>query len=256
MNACSVVKTTMLFPTVIFVTMGIIGCASPKATNNREAMPLTVAKAVPVPAVEKKRDIRAENIQRLLSAAEDALVAKRFTTPVQDNAYDRYQAVLMMDAGNQRALAGIQAIFSKYASMTRSAIRQGDFTKARSKLEKARFVDSHNADLSQLTNELVIAQRQHVPRPQTAVAAVTKNKNEVILNVASLSQRDDALVEQLQSLAVNVKEKDESVLIYARNDAEGRWIYKKMAEAVIGYRLRGDMRIGKKPKIQILPPID
>ncbi|MGI1680209.1 MAG: hypothetical protein K6L75_15825 [Cellvibrionaceae bacterium] len=246
-------KTTALLTMTVAILSVATGCASSKKANNNQTEKMPVAA---VPVVEKKRDIKGENIQRLLSAAEDALAANRLTTPVEDNAYDRYQAVLMMDVDNQRAQAGIQSIFSRYASLTRSAIRQGNYSKARSRLERARSVDSRHIDLKRLSNELTAAQKKRLPRPETKVAAVEKKNNEIVLNTARLSKRDEQLVSELQLLAVELKEKDESILIYARNDAEGRWIYKKMAEAVIGYRLRGDMRIGKNPKIRILPPID
>ncbi|MGH1471051.1 MAG: hypothetical protein ACRBCS_07645 [Cellvibrionaceae bacterium] len=247
-------KTATLLTVSVVFALGATGCATSKKTSSKHVEKASVVTTAPV--VVQKRDIRAENIQRLLSAADDALAVNRLTTPVQDNAYDRYQAVLMMDAQNERAEAGIQAIFSRYASLTRSAIRQGDYSKARSRLQKARFVDSRHVDLKRLSNELASSQRERAPQPAKKVAAVAKNEDEIILNASSLTRRDEELVDQLQSLAIDLKEKDESILIFARNDAEGRWIYKKMAEAVIGYRLRGDMRIGKKPKIQILPPID
>ena len=41
-------------------------------------------------------------------------------------------------------------------------------------------------------------------------------------------------------------------VIVARNDAEGRWIYKSMQQAIEGYRLRGNIKMGKRPKVTLI----
>lgn len=234
----------------VCILLGVSACTNPKV-EKQAVTTMPALQPAPPP-----RDIRGENIQRLLSAAEDALLENRLTTPVEDNAFDRYQAVLMMDANNERAQAGIDAIVEKYAGLSRSAMRRGNYSDARAFIEKARTVDSSSNVIPRLRNELAAAQRTVKPPVKAPVQTVTRTDSEVLLDAKSLSGRGDEIVDQLQSLAVELREKDESILIFARNDAEGRWIYKKMAEAVIGYRLRGDMRISQQPKIQILPPIE
>jgi hypothetical protein len=57
-------------------------------------------------------------------------------------------------------------------------------------------------------------------------------------------------------VAQRVRESDETVLILARTDAEGRWIYKVMRESVGEYRIRGDIRITREPALVLQPPIE
>lgn len=60
----------------------------------------------------------------------------------------------------------------------------------------------------------------------------------------------------LEQLARRVSQSDESIMIYARNDAEGRWIYKTMKDAVGDYRIRGDIRISRQPALELLSPME
>jgi len=76
------------------------------------------------------------------------------------------------------------------------------------------------------------------------------------LDKTALSNRDRVMVAQLQSLGLRVKDTREYVLIHARSDAEGRWIYQQMRNASKGYRLRGDIRRSKTPKVILQPPLD
>ncbi len=61
---------------------------------------------------------------------------------------------------------------------------------------------------------------------------------------------------QLAALASRVQESKEYVLIYARNDAEGRWVYQQMREASEDYRLRGNIKRHKKPRIVLDAPLE
>ena len=80
--------------------------------------------------------------------------------------------------------------------------------------------------------------------------------NEFPLAEAALTAQSADVVDYLQAIARRARQEDESLLIVARSDAEGRWIYQQMRQAVQGYRLRGDIKLGKRPKVLLLPPID
>jgi hypothetical protein len=73
--------------------------------------------------------------------------------------------------------------------------------------------------------------------------------------VRALAARDPKLSESLQALALKVQRNDNAIVIVSRSDAEGRWIYQEMKKALPGYRLRGDIRIGKIPKIVLQDPL-
>lgn len=58
-----------------------------------------------------------------------------------------------------------------------------------------------------------------------------------------LKARDEQIKSLLSSVAERVKQHNERVIIYARNDEEGRWIYQTMKSFAGDYRIRGDIRI-------------
>lgn len=195
----------------------------------------------------------ADDVRDLLAAAEAALAADKLTTPLHDNAFDRFQAVLLLDPDNAQARSGIQQVFGRYTSMIRGALARNDLGRARAMLERARLVQRDHPTLDELETQIA-ALREKLGQQSSTVGS--GDAREFILDSGQLDRKAQQLVERLQELAVQVKESDESLLIIARNDAEGRWIYQRMSEGVPEYRLRGDIQLGRTPKILILPPID
>ena len=84
-------------------------------------------------------------INELLNKADQDLAADRLTTPVHNNAYDRYRAVLLLDQGNQRASLGIRAIAERYVAISRIHLKRGQFSQARRRLQQAIDVNGKNA---------------------------------------------------------------------------------------------------------------
>lgn len=211
------------------------------------------AETPPAPDTAFARHTVDDDVRELLKAAEAALAADRLTTPIHDNAFDRFQAVLLLRPGNEQAESGLQQIFARYVGMVRGALAAGNLDSARVLMERARLVNRDNPMLADLEVEMD-AVRQQLAR--TAEKTDVADEKEILLNVENLDRRSEAVVAKLQKLASQVKETDETLLIVARNDAEGRWIYQRMSEGVPHYRLRGDIQLGRIPKILLLPPID
>lgn len=192
-----------------------------------------------------------DDVRQLLAGAERALAEDRLTTPEHDNAFDRFQAVLLLRPGNEQAKSGLQLIFTRYMSLARSALARSQPGAARALAERARLVDRDNPLLAELTEEIASAQQR-----QAKITGGPANEKEIFLDTTNLDRRDDSVVEKLHLLANQIRESEETLLIVARSDAEGRWIYQRMSEGVPNYRLRGDIRLGREPKILLLPPIE
>lgn len=189
-------------------------------------------------------------VSSLLRRAEDAVEENRLTTPLEDNALDRYRAVLVIDADNAEAKSGLDNIVSRYLHWARTNIDRNDLTRAAIMLTRAEAVDPDNSQVGVMRTEI----RQKAPqvletRPQAA------RDNEWPLDRARLDSRHPRLVSELAVLARRLKLSGETMLIVARNDSEGRWIYKQMRTAVPGYRLRGNIELGRAPKVVIQPSI-
>jgi hypothetical protein len=60
----------------------------------------------------------------------------------------------------------------------------------------------------------------------------------------------------LTGVAHKAKQTDQFVLIIARNDTEGRWVYQQLRNAVPGYLVRGDIRIGSPARVKLVKTLD
>lgn len=231
----------------------LTGCTSFLA-DKQASMPAAEAQGqAAYEAAAPQRRSAADDVRELLRAAEAALTADKLTTPLHDNAFDRFQAVLLLDPNNAQARTGLQQVFSRYITMIRSALVRNDLGRARAMLERARLVQHDHPALDELESEL-LALRERLE--QQNQGSGLSDAREFILDGGELARKEQQLVERLKELALQVKESEESLLIIARNDAEGRWIYQRMSEGVPDYRLRGDIQLGRTPRILILPPFD
>ena len=82
---------------------------------------------------ERKR----ADVERLLREATVDLAADRLTTPVDNNAFSRYRAVLALDPANDAALQGLHDILTRYLVLAKAAANENDFDLAGRYLSKA-----------------------------------------------------------------------------------------------------------------------
>lgn len=235
------------------------------ACATQEPAPRTLPRVQHVPAVQPVGPTIAQRVSLLLRQAEGALYADRLLLPPHDNAYDRYQAVLRLQPDNTQAKTGLQMIAMRYIEMGRTALRHSRLGEARTYAQRARQVYPDNPLLREFELALADAQRHQaqaaVAAPAAAAASsaaaptAARSENEYPLNAAALSKRGAEIKAVLAEVATRVKRSDEVVLIMARSDEEGRWLYREMKQAAGGYRIRGDIKVGNPPKITIYPPI-
>lgn len=239
------------------------------ACVTQEPAPRTAAQVQPVEAARPAGPTLDQRVGLLLRQAERALYNDRLLLPADDNAYDRYQAVLKLQPGNAQAKTGLQMIAMRYIEMGRTALRHSRLSEARTYATRARQVYADNPLLREFEQALADAQRHQA---QAALGTPTapsagsgsgadsrstqaQSANEYPLNPAALSQRGAEIQAVLKQIADRVKRSDEVVLIVARNDEEGRWVYREMKKAAQGHRVRGDIKVGSPPRVVIYPPI-
>ncbi|MGQ9426218.1 hypothetical protein ACXYTJ_12070 [Gilvimarinus sp. F26214L] len=253
-----------LFRLIPLGVLGVLvlssGCSSLQAVWPSEKEPPAPNQAsAPSPAPEPQAPASplaarsvADDVRQLLAAAEGALAANRLTTPLHDNAFDRFQAVLLLQPDNAQARSGLQQVFSRYVGMIRSALARQQVGTARALLERAKLVEHDHPLIAEMAAE--ISDLQETLADQGHQDA--DSGKEIPLDPRSLDRREPTMIEKLKQIAVQVRDSEETLLIVARSDAEGRWIYQRMSEGVPDYRLRGDIRLGREPRILLLPPID
>lgn len=194
-------------------------------------------------------------VQRLLEQADAAFERGRYTLPAEDNAFDKYQAVLLLDPGNKAAQAGLDAVLLAYVDHVRSVMAAGQLTRAQELVTRAGAYFAAAPLLQELNAEIKQARSALNAKTHEAAQADTVDGEKVLLPEHDLSQRSDSIKEMLTALAQRVRESGESVMILARSDREGRWIYKQMQESVAGYRIRGDIRINRVPAVVLMAPL-
>ena len=95
-----------------------------------------------------------------IQAAGRALAADRLTTPVDDNAYDRYRRVLELEPDHAEARSGLDRIAERYATMGRGALAVNRPSLARLYLQRGTQVRGDHPALRGLREELAQASRR------------------------------------------------------------------------------------------------
>ncbi|WP_020700262.1 hypothetical protein [Dasania marina] len=204
---------------------------------------LVVAAGFPNKAVAQSSATSAlpESDQRRLRyyllQGQQAVAAQRLLWPKDDNAYQWFQQALALDSQHPQAHQGMRQIGQAYVALAQEAYIEGDRAKAELMLERAQQVSVSPAEAAAI--------KQRYPAPKAA-------KNEFTLSPHDLSQQNTQVKAQLTELALRAKKLSSRLLIVARSDREGRWIYKHMRESVAGYRLRGNIQLGSVPKIVLI----
>lgn len=93
-------------------------------------------------------------IALLLLKGGELLAADKLLYPVTDNAHQRYRDVLALDPANADALAGLDNIVLRYRALANYALNAGDLTKARTRLANGLKVQSNNASLLALRQQI------------------------------------------------------------------------------------------------------
>lgn len=199
-----------------------------------------------------------QSIDELLTAADQLLAQNKLTTPAERNAYDRYQAVLILDPDNPQALAGIQAIAKQYLSFARSHLARGNHGAAKSRLQEAIRIGGNSPAAQEVVREIA---QSHYRRPAKKVALKPPSEEdylleEIFLHSGHLSARNGKIKNRLRSLGQRVQETKEYVAIYARDDSEGRWIYQQLKKGSPNHRVQGNILRSKEPRLVFEPPLD
>ena len=208
--------------------------------------PAPATPAAPAPAssppdeapIAPAAPIDIDRLDALLELGDRALKDGRLLTPIDNCAYDYYRQALVVAPNHPAAEHGLQRVAERYVGMAEQAAERGQFDTARSLLERARIVEPQ-------LDSIAAAQAQIQLRS-------TATRQRTLLDVEQLTARSSGLAAQLNSLGAKAKAEDAWVIIRARNDAEGRWIYQQMASAPGTRRIRAELTLASPPGVDLL----
>lgn len=237
-------RATSLFFRLVWLPLLLAACAvqerapvvyTPPPEPEPEAAPVVVSG----PSAEVRRRMA---IADMLYAARVAYDDNRLMLPAGDNAYDRYRQVLDFDPENEVARRGIRDIALRYVQLAGNAMEIGQFDDAAGLLRRA-------ATIGTAADEVQLARARLEELRKSALDRFT-------FDPQSVRAQSPEVIARLGEIAhMLIRQEGATFLITARNDAEGRWMYSVMREAVDGQRLRGNIAIGDRPAVQLqLPP--
>ena len=226
----------------VFCSLLVAGCqsnSSSKVVYEGNPLPQVQAEADPEPVADTAFQ-RARLLADRLYEAAVAFDDNRLMSPPGYNAYEIYQEVLGFDPGNAVAIEGMENIVGRYIELADSALGLGQYDDAENYLMRA-------ARLNPDRVELVPARARLAEARETTIQVFA-------LDGAALNEQSLDIMTELAGIAEHIRAVEATFLINARTDAEGRWIYKIMREAVGGYRLRGNIDISGNPAIRVTLP--
>jgi hypothetical protein len=187
--------------------------------------------------LQLKAKPKPQTLHELLYRAEQALQEDRLMKPKGSSAFDYYMMVLARQPLHQEARQGLDKISDRYLALAEQAWMAEDVTRAELMLQRAQQVTA--------TPQQVKALRARFKEPVFA-------SNEYRVSRRDLLARNTKARQRLADIASLAKAANSRMVIIAASDDEGRWMYQQMRVAVPGYRLRGNIDVGRFPRVILL----
>jgi serine/threonine protein kinase len=99
-------------------------------------------------------DEQQNTIDRLLTGARDDISALRLTTPVGNNAVEKYRKVLSMDPGNTEGIDGLNRVADKYLQLVNNALNNSDLAHAEDYLHKVMRINPDHPGIASARERL------------------------------------------------------------------------------------------------------
>jgi hypothetical protein len=193
---------------------------------------------------------------RLVARGEKAFSAGLLILPDDNNAFNLFRAAQILEPDNEKAKAGLDAILIAEVERVKDFISSSKLRQAESRISLLKDRYKNNALLTELHSDIVAIKKMSQARERALTQkSKPQDPNRILLNETDLKAKSEGIRDQLAQLAENVSQSRQGVLIFARTDAQARWIYQQMRRSVPDYRIRGDLRIGP-PRIELTEPYE
>ncbi|MEE9575108.1 MAG: serine/threonine-protein kinase [Gammaproteobacteria bacterium] len=130
-----------------------------------ESLETPAASDVSPNVIEDTAELKSEAqiISDLLKGARTNISERRLTSPLGNNAYEKYQSVLNIEPDNPEALNGLDRIVDEYIHLMDDALREDDISNARNYLHKGMNVNPNHYGIADAEKRLNAAEdaRKH-----------------------------------------------------------------------------------------------
>lgn len=172
-------------------------------------------------------------VDRLLAAAEINYNNNQLTTPRDNNALQKYRAVLEQDPRNPSALDGLNRIVEKYLAWARDHAEDGNLTKARLYVARAETADPSHPNIKPVVN--LINDRE----AQKTTLFTLRRQDVLERNTSRIA---------FDSIARHITNNRAFTTIRAPDDASGRWIYQEL-NARVPFRVEAAFEANNTPSV-------
>ena len=151
-----------------------------ESSNLEPSIPKPIEK-IKIKEVPIKKIIvdKASTIETQLAIAEQQFANLKFTTPIDDNAFETYRVILEKSPDEKRALKGLQNISDYYLKHAKNQHLQGREGKTQLLISKGLKVSPNHKELNKL-KELIWANKQQVENKQNEIKALFEKAKQQI----------------------------------------------------------------------------
>jgi pSer/pThr/pTyr-binding forkhead associated (FHA) protein len=146
----------------------------------------------------QEQRLKDNTLAELLEKAEKNFIAKKYLTPVNDNAYSAYKAILGIEPNNEIALRRIEQMKAFYLHHGDEHLRRGNFNKAITYFERYHIIEPNDPDvirkIDSIRNQM---KTKKVTAPEkTFVQPVKKEKADVSETTFSKKDKIKSMLEE------------------------------------------------------------
>jgi hypothetical protein len=207
--------------------------AAPPPADEPVIEALPAVPAGPVLTAEEQAQIHS-----LLDRAYWAMADDQLTSPYPGSALAAYDQVLRIQPDHPEARRGLEKIVERYLEMAHAAAARRQFTGAQGMLDRARIVDADHPGIA--------------PAQAQIDMLTAADRRVVALDGGQLKNQDQAVRDTLAQAGTASRRGDCRIEIFARSDAEGRWIYQQLSGPEGRERIRAQLNIGSPPRVELL----
>ena len=194
---------------------------------------------------EAKRQ-RDERISELMTGAASDLASDRLTSPVGNNAWEKYQAVLEMEPGHKEASAGLDSVIGRYVTKFDGSLRDKAFDKADEYMSRIRGVWADAPVLSGLEGRLSAAREAERRREEAERRRREAERARLAAEEAKRRQAEQRRQEQEAERAKLAAEEAEKRRQAEQRRQEQEAERAKLAAEEAEKRRRQEQRVGGK----------